>query len=89
MLQILHYIESVVKRNPKTDRLALTDASLLAHDIKYDVEHNKLSFEDDAALLRHVDISIRCDEQRVAFRKFKRNYQAWLKQHGKATIKGR
>lgn len=89
MLQILHYIESVVKRYPKTDSLTITEAPLLAHDIKYDVEHNKLSFADDAALLRHVDISIRCDEQREAFCKFKRNYHAWLKRHGKAFIKSR
>ena len=85
MTRIYDYVVAVTKRFPDKSRLTFTDPQLLAHDIKYDIEHNHLFFFSDAACWEHVEARIHNDDFEIALRKLKRNYRTWLRHHP-ATI---
>lgn len=83
MNRIYDYVVAVTTRYPDSSALPFTSPVLLAHDVRYDIEHNELFHLSEEELLRHIDLCLHSDDQQLAFRKFKQNYRAWLRRHKK------
>jgi len=79
MTSIYNYVVAVTKRYPDQKVLKFNQPQLLAHDVRYDIEHNQLYDYTDEQMLRHIEASLHDDEFRQAFRAFKRNYRSWLR----------
>ena len=79
MKKIYDYVVEVTTRYPDQKVLQFNQPQLLAHDIRYDIEHNNLYDYTDEQMLKHIDSSIHYAEFKQAFRLFKRNYRRWLR----------
>ena len=79
MTNVYNYVVAVTKRYPNKDYLKFSQPQLLAHDVRYDIEHNKLFDYSDEQMLSHIDCCLRDDEFRKAFKSFKRNFRSWLR----------
>ena len=81
MTRIYNYIVAVTKRYPDQQVLKFNQPQLLAHDVRYDIEHNQLYDYTDEQMLRHIEACLHDDEFRHAFKAFKHNYRSWLRRH--------
>ena len=70
MTRIYNYVVAVTKRYPDQKVLKFNQPQLLAHDVRYDIEHNQLYDYTDEQMLRHIEASLHDDEFRQAFRAF-------------------
>ena len=79
MTKIYDYVVAVTKRYPDKTRLSYSQSQLLAHDVKYDIEHNHLYDYTDEQMMYHIRASVHDDDFKKAFKSFKRNYHSWLR----------
>lgn len=79
MTRIYDYVVAVTKRFSDKSRLKFTDSMLLAHDVRYDIEHNRLYDYTDEQMLYHIAANLHDEDFKVAFSSFKRNYSSWLR----------